>query len=288
MPEPILLALGLLLAGALVVPPLWRRAADPAAVGDEQEAKVIRHRAALEALRDVEADRRAGSLDDAAYAEQLADVEERAAATRAALESREQSSTAIAGSGHRPVAALAVLAIIGLGLLVGSLLPAAGLANGTVVNEQLAAAQNAENARQERISALLADLEADPSDPRALSGLADVYLAGSTADDLVRAAVALRLLIDLQPERTDAYERITAAYLRAGDYENARAALDSYAELEEADEVELAFFEGLIALRGERDATAARAAFDRFLEMAPDDPRAGMVRGLREELPGAP
>ena len=288
MPEPTLLALGLLLAGALVVPPLWRRAADPGAVGDEQEAKVIRHRAALEALRDVEADRRAGSLDDAAYAEQLADVEGRAAATRAALESREQPPTAIAGFGHRPVAALAVLAIIGLGLLVGSLLPAAGLANGTVVNEQLAAAQNAENARQERISALLADLEADPSDPRALSGLADAYLAGSTADDLVRAAVALRLLIDLQPERTDAYERITAAYLRAGDYENARAALDSYGELEEADEVELAFFEGLIALRGERDATAARAAFDRFLEMAPDDPRAGMVRGLREELPGAP
>jgi len=97
MPEPILLALGLLLAGALVVPPLWRRAADPAAGGDEQESKVIRHRAALEALRDVEADRRAGSLDDAAYAEQLADVEERAAATRAALESREQPPMAIAG-----------------------------------------------------------------------------------------------------------------------------------------------------------------------------------------------
>jgi len=283
MPEPILLALGLLLAGTLVVPPLWRRAVDPAAPGDDQEAKVIRHRAALEALRDVESDRRAGSLDDGAYAEQLEEVEARAAATRAALESRDQTATTAPRPGHRPVAAFAALGIIGLGLLVGSLLPAAGLVNGTVVNEELAAAQDAEDVRQDRISALLADLEADPTDPRALSGLADAYLAGSSADDLVRAAVVLRLLIGLEPARADAYERITTAYLRAGDYANARAALDSYAELDAADEVELAFFEGLIALRGEQDTDAARNAFDRFLDLAPDDPRAGMVRGLRDE-----
>jgi hypothetical protein len=36
-------------------------------------------------------------------------------------------------------------------------------------------------------------------------------------------------------------------------------------------------------LRGENDTDAAVAAFDRFLELAPDDPRAGMIRGLRDE-----
>ncbi|MBA3403813.1 MAG: hypothetical protein H0U13_03855 [Gemmatimonadaceae bacterium] len=73
-----------------------------------------------------------------------------------------------------------------------------------------------------------------------------------------------------------------SAYLRAGDYPNARAAHDSYADIDEADPVEVAFFDGLIALRGEQDVARATAAFDRFLELAPDDPRAGMIRGQRD------
>ena len=68
---------------------------------------------------------------------------------------------------------------------------------------------------------------------------------------------------------------------------NARAVHDSYADVATADPVELAFFDGLIALRGENDAAAALEAFERFLELAPDDPRAGMVRGLRDEAAGA-
>ena len=49
--------------------------------------------------------------------------------------------------------------------------------------------------------------------------------------------------------------------------------------------MEIAFLDGLIALR-EGDNERAVAAFDRFLELAPDDPRAGMIRGLREEAAG--
>jgi DNA-binding SARP family transcriptional activator len=94
------------------------------------------------------------------------------------------------------------------------------------------------------------------------------------------------VLIGLDPERADAYERIMSAYLRAGDHANARAAHDAYAQLESADPVEAAFFDGLIALRGESDSAAAVDAFDRFLDEAPDDPRAGMVRGLRDEAAG--
>jgi tetratricopeptide (TPR) repeat protein len=154
------------------------------------------------------------------------------------------------------------------------------------VNEPLAAAQAAEAARQARITDLLERLRAEPRETTTLSALADQYLAGTGSDDLVRAAVALQLVINLDPGRADAYERLMSAYLRAGDATNARAVYDAYAQVASADPVELAFFDGLIALRGENDAERARAAFDRFLDLAPDDPRATMIRGLRDEAEG--
>ena len=150
------------------------------------------------------------------------------------------------------------------------------------MNQGLAAAEAAESARQDRIDELLGALTANPRDSATLSALADEYLAGSSEEDLVGAAVALQALIAIEPDRADAYERIIGAYLRAGDQANARSALTSYEALEAADPVEVAFFDGLIALR-EGEAAAAAAAFDRFLELAPDDPRASMVRGLRDE-----
>ncbi|HEX9609841.1 MAG TPA: hypothetical protein VGA26_03595 [Candidatus Limnocylindria bacterium] len=289
MPEPILLLIGLVAAGVLVLGPLWRRGDGSSAIDDDREAAMVRHRVALEALRDVETDRRAGSLDEATYAEQLADAEARAAVTRAGLAAQAPEAERHADSrfGGRALGA-GLAALIAVALLAGSLLPATGLGNATVVNEQLAVARDAEAARQDRITALLDRLAADTQDAQALSDLADAYLAGSSQDDLVRAAVALQLLLNLEPERADAYERIVTVYLRAGDYANARAALDGYAATPSADPVELAFFEGLITLRGEDDPAAAQAAFDRFLELAPDDPRAGMVRRLRDEASPGP
>ncbi len=289
MPEPFILLMGLAVAAAFVVPPLVRRGVEPPADEDERDAAAMRHRVALETLRDVEADRRAGSLDDAAYADQLAQAESRAAATGAALEQASSGPQAVRGQReHGPRLGLAAAGAIGAVLVVGAMLPATGLANRVVVNQALADVQAAESARQDRISALLQSLDPDAPDAAALSELADAYLAGSTEEDLVRAVVSLRLLIELEPDRADAYERSMAAYLRAGDYANARAVHDSYAGVATADPVELAFFDGLILLRGEGDTAAAAEAFDRFLELAPDDPRAGMVRGLRDEAAGAP
>lgn len=286
MPEPVLLLLGLAVAGALVLGPLWRRVGG-APVLDDREAAELRHRVALEALRDVEADRRAGSLDDAAYAEQLADAEARAAATGAALEST-RPATIPEGrtAGRSRTVALVAAGGIAAALLIGAAVPGSGIGNATVVNEGLAAAQRAEAARQEEIGRLLERVADDPRDADALLDLADAYLAGSTEEDLVRGAVALRLLIDLEPERPDAYERIVTAYIRAGDYPNARAAHTAYEALDTADPAEVAFLDGLISLRGEDDAEAALEAFDRFLELAPEDGRAGMVRGLRDEAAG--
>lgn len=283
MPEPLLLLLGLGLAGALVLAPLWRNGDRPPA-DEAHDAAALSHRVALDALRDVELDRRVGSLDDDAYAAQLAEAEARAAVTRAELEGVRPEEPRLEHAGSRSrLMGSAIAAVVALALLVGATVPGTGLANQTVVNERLAAARDAETAREGQIATLLDRVAADPTDGEALSDLADAYLAGSTHDDLVRAAVALRLLMELDPGRADAYERTVAAYLRAGDYQNARAALDSYSRLAAADPIEVAFLEGLIALRGEGDSAAAVAAFDRFLELAPDDGRAGMVRGLRDE-----
>lgn len=282
MPETLILLAGLAAAGALVLLPLLASRRDDVPTDEDREAAALRHRVSLEALRDVETDRLAGSLDNAAYAEQLAQAEERAGLTRAALD-RHPNREAVVPGGRGRRAGIVAAGVIGLALLGGSFLPATGIANGTQINQALADAQVAESARQDRIAELLVALEQDPRDTETISGLADEYLGGSTADDLVRATVSLQLLIGLEPERADAYERIMGAYLRAGDATNARAAHDSFAELDAADPVEVAFFDGVIALRGENDPEAALAAFDRFLELAPDDPRAGMVRGLRDE-----
>lgn len=287
MPEPILLAIALLAAGVAVLRPAWRAPSPAAGAGDERRTAELRHRVALESLRDVETDRRAGSLDDAAYAAALAEAEERAAATRAALDRLPEPEPAPAPRASS-VVPLAAAGVIGLALVGGSLLPAAGIANRTELNEGLAAAREAEGARQDRIEALTAAFAADPQDPAILSDLADAYLAGSSDADLAAAAAALQLLIAVEPDRADAYERIVAAYIRANDFGNARAALDSYAGVASADPVELAFLDGLIALRGEGDAARASAAFDRFLELAPEDPRAAMIRSLRAETEPAP
>ena len=281
MPELLVLVVGLALAAAVVLAPLLGSNRDGAAVEDDNEAAVLRHRVALEALRDVEADRRAGSLDDAAYAAQLAEAEGRAAATAAARGQRGGSDAVGRGHDGRRPAVLAA-ALIGTVLLVGWAVPEGGVANRTVTNEPLAAAMAAEEARQDRIRALTDRLADTPDDADTLSSLADAYLAGSTAEDLAPAAGALQLLIALEPERGDAYERIIGAYLRAGDTANARAAHTAYADVASADPIELAFFDGLVA-RAEGDAEGAVAAFDRFLELAPDDPRAEMIAGLRDE-----
>ena len=288
MPEPLALLVGLVLGAAFIVPPLLQRRVEGSTGEDDRDAAAVRHRVAIETLRDVEADRSAGSLDDAAYADQLAQAEARAAETRAALEQPAAQPARRNATERGGRLGLVAAGIIGALLMAGALLPATGLANRVVVNQALADAQAGEAERQDRIVDLLGALDPGAPDAALLSALADEYLAGSTGDDLVRAAVTLQLLVDVEPDRADAYERLMTAYLRAGDYRNARAVHDSYATVATANPAELAFFDGLIALRGENDAATAAEAFERFLELAPDDPRAGMVRGLRDEAAGAP
>lgn len=288
MAELLLLALLLAIAALGIAWPLLDGGQPPPPHADaEREARLVRHRLAIEALRDVEADRRAGSLDDAAYATQRAEAEARAAETLAALDAPIASRPHAATGGPRAGRRLG--ALLGLGavalVLIGFALPApVGIAERTVTNQALADAIAREDARQAEIERLLGRLAADGRDADALSDLADAYLAGGSADDLPRAAVALLALIGLEPENASAYRRLITAYINADDWTDARAALDAYAGFAASDEPDIPFFRGLIALRADGDEAEAVRQFDRFLEMAPHDPRAAMVLSLRESV----
>ncbi len=177
--------------------------------------------------------------------------------------------------------------VLAVAVAVGYFMPEpVSLAGQTVVNEPLAQAQADEAARQDTIQALLTQLQANPVDQVALSDLADAYLAGSSGEDLQKAAVVLIALIGLNPDDPDPYPKLISAYVRAEDWTDAAATTDALATIA-PDSPDVPFFEGLIAWRGDGDAETAVDAFDRFLEIAPDDGRVPMIRALRQEAAGS-
>jgi cytochrome c-type biogenesis protein CcmH/NrfG len=285
MAELLLLLFVLAAAGLLIAWPLLDRdhriapAADP-----DREAAEVRHRLAIETLRDIEADRRAGSLDEVTYLARRAEAEAWAASTLTEGEPAPDSRPAARRGGARASAATLGIALVAL-VLVGFAVPVpVGIGERTVTNRALADAQAAEEARQARIAQLLDQLQADQANPDVYSQLADAYLAGQTSADLQRGAVALLALLALEPENASAYRRLITAYMNAGDWTDARSALDAYAGIAQPDEPDLPFFRGLLALRADDDPEEAVRQFDRFLALAPDDDgRVQMVTTLREQ-----
>ena len=285
-----LAAIGVTVAAA-VAWPLLRQGSrvDTDDVQAEQEARALRHGVALDALLDVEADRRAGSLDDASYQRERDEAEARAAETLEATPPEPSASPVTTGSGRGR--AIVLGALVAVALLVGFVLPGSvGLGQRSVVNQPLADAIRQEEDRQADLQRLLEQFATNPRDPQVVSDLADAYLEGGSAEDLRLAAYALQLLIGLEPENHSAYRRLINAYLVTGYYEQATAATDGYATIARPDEPDIPFYRGMIAFRIGDETTAVRE-FDRFLELAPDDGRVPMVNSLRAEaageLPGA-
>lgn len=300
MPEvgQLLILLAVLLGAGLVVaaPLVWRGPGAPEStlIEDDASGLAVRHRIAIESLRDVEADRRAGSLDEQGYLAARADAEERAARTLAALEAAHPVAPAAATPTRGTWTSRRAAGTLGAGILAlvlaGSFLPAPlTLANGTVVNQQLAAQQAAEAARQAAIKRLETSLAANPN-ARGLVQLANLYMEGSDAAGLAHAARLLIAAIALDPKSSDAYRLLITAYIQAGDYADAAAATGAYAKVAPSSP-DIAFFRGLIAYQGSGDRAAAVRWFDAFLKAAPTDDRVPMVRSLRAEaageLPGA-
>ncbi|HEX6128922.1 MAG TPA: c-type cytochrome biogenesis protein CcmI [Candidatus Limnocylindria bacterium] len=292
MAELLLLLLVLAATGLAVAWPLLESRdarGGRAAKADDDDELAARHRLALDALRDLEADRRAGSLDEESYRAQRAEVEARAAETLppASAVTAGPTERAPAPGGGRRVAAILGASVAAL-VLIGFALPEpVGIAERTVTNQALADAIAAEEARQAEIARLQARIAADPTDARAFSDLADAFLAGPSADDRARGAAALLVLINLEPENASAYRRLITAYIEAGAWTDARSALDAYEEIAADDEPDIPFFRGLLALRADGDEAEAVRQFDRFLELAPHDPRAAMVLSLREQAAGS-
>ena len=273
MPDPLeLLVVGAVAAmtGLLVAAPLLRRRPVAEPPRSDLDALEIRHRVALDALRDVEADRRAGALDEAAHAMARAEAEAAAAATLGDLDRARAGTAAPAAHGTARRALAGIGALLLVALVVGfALPPPVGIANRTL------------DPRRDRIEDALVRFEANPSDAQAISDLADAYLAGETVADLQRAQAALLLLIDLQPANASAHARLATAQLRTGDLDGADGTLDRMATTA-GDSPDLPFLRGLVA-RERGDEAAAREAFEQFLEIAPEDPRAPMVRALLAE-----
>ena len=266
--ELLVTALLLLLAAAAVALPL-RRGAVPSPLAHDPADLEIRHRVALDALRDLEADRQSGSLDDASYAATRAEAEAVAAETLQALDTArgvERATAPAAARGARRALAVAGLLVVGAVLLGLFVPPPLGIANRTL------------DPRRDRIEEALVRFEANESDPQAISDLADAYLAGETLPDLERAQAALVLLINLQPANASAYARLATAQLRAGALDAATQTLDRM-DVVAAESPDLPFLRGLVA-RENGDDAEARRQFGLFIEAAPDDPRVPMVRAL--------
>ena len=120
-----------------------------------------------------------------------------------------------------------------------------------------------------------------------LSDLADEYLAGSTARrPRPRGRQRSSCSSTLEPERADAYERIMAPTCAPATASTRGAAHDSYAGVATRGPGRGRVLRRAHRAAGRERPRAATAAFDRFLELAPDDPRADMVRGLRDEAAG--
>jgi tetratricopeptide (TPR) repeat protein len=294
------LLLLILVAGGVALAVAWPLldgggAAAAAEPDPEREAAAVRHRLALEALRDIEADHRAGSLDEVAYQAQRDEAEARAAQTLRALEATAPAEEATAPLERAPateaVAPAAELTADDapaphpggrswrLPALVGALLALLLLA-AFAAPPPFGIAER--DARLERIRQLTDTIAANPRDVDALGELADLYLAGGSADDVARALASLILLRDAAPQSRDANQRLVTLLVRAGLWDDASAATDRYAQVVGDEDPDIPFLRGLIA-RGTGDNAEAVRQFDRFLEIAPDDPRAEMIRGLRDE-----
>ena len=279
------LLLLILVAGTVALAVAWplldgrEPTADPEP-DPEREAARVRHSLALEALRDIEADRRAGSLDDETYRAQREEAEAHAARTLRALEATEPSEEpdADVDAENQPPPARSrrwrLPALVG-GVVTLLLLAAFAAPPPFGIAER--------DARLERIRQLTDTVSANPRDVDALGELADLYLAGGTADDVSAALVSLVLMRDAAPQSRDANQRLVTLLVRTGLWDDADAAIDHYADVVGEDDPDIPFFRGLVA-RGIGDDEEAVRQFDRFLELAPDDPRAEMIRGLRDDL----
>ncbi len=138
---------------------------------------------------------------------------------------------------------------------------------------------------EDKIAAYQAQLTQNPKDVAALIGLATVYQQN---DDLLRAAAYLELALEADPAQKEVYLRLANIYMSAdvGNYAAAVAVLNKATQVDAGNPD--VFLKLGTAQNSLGNTEAALLAWQKFLELAPNDDMATVVREQVEELSKKP
>ena len=138
---------------------------------------------------------------------------------------------------------------------------------------------------EDKIAAYQAQLTLNPKDVAALIGLATVYQQN---DDLLRAAAYLELALEADPTQKEVYLRLANIYMSAdvGNYAAAVAVLNKATQVDASNPD--VFLKLGTAQNSLGNTEAALLAWQKFLELAPNDDMATVVREQVEELSKKP
>jgi cytochrome c-type biogenesis protein CcmH/NrfG len=140
---------------------------------------------------------------------------------------------------------------------------------------------NAPQTFDEQVEAYQAQLAQDPENVTALTGLATLYQQNN---DPVSAAHYLELVIVADPSQKDVYMRLANLYMAddVGDYTAAVAVLNKATEVD-AQNPDIYLKLG-IAQNALGNRQGALLAWQKFLQLAPDDEMASVVREQVDQL----
>lgn len=261
---------------------------------EEERASLLR------ALRELERDRRSGTLEEETYRALRAETERRAVAVLRALRAREGAGWAVeGGAGGAAWRAPAAWRALGEGPLQAPprARPAPRLAAAVLVVFLVAAGvslalSSALRARApgEPITGAAVGGAADlaffeqrvrehPDDVAARLDLADRYLA---AGDVRSATAQYLVALELDPENPEALTRLGFVLFRSGRPERGLEAVDRALRVD-PDYPEALYYRGLILLRGLDRPEEAALAFRAYLQAAPFGSRREEVRELLTE-----
>jgi cytochrome c-type biogenesis protein CcmH/NrfG len=247
----------------------------------------------LKSLDDLEAERAAGNIDDASYAELHDDYTARAAATIRALRDGVDARPAAPAVPWRRrglviagVVAFAALAAVTLAAALGARLPGQTSSGN---------APSAAPGRGERQARLEAAVENNPTDLQARLALARfLEESGDTVESLKQYDEA----VSIAPDSTDALANAgRLRFIVAGQVPSpearqqlvtgARALLDRAVQAD-PDDADARFYRGVLLLDGFNEVDAAVGEFQRYLVLAPEGPFATQARNALAQIAEPP
>lgn len=292
-------ALSALAAGGVLRPFLTGRAAplEPPDPLEEERASLLR------ALRELERDRRSGTVEEEAYRALREETERRAVAVLRALRAREGAPWALeagdvaawrdsggwralrgdAGAppqaGDRSASPLAAAVLVTFLVAAGVSLALSSALRARAPGEPITGAAVG---GPTDLAFFEQRVREHPNDPAARLDLADRYLE---AGDVRSATAQYLVALELDPRNPEALARLGFVLFRSGRPEPGLEAVDRALRVD-PDYPEALYYRGLILLRGLDRPEEAALAFRAYLEAAPFGARREEVRDLLAEAEG--